>query len=196
MAVQSTFPFDWRTGAQFIANKYAPNWWQSNAPGIADQNVLADTLGRQLYAALPGLTPQQYQGWLQDYTWLKNNGGKMPTGFVQTSPSTTPDLYVPPPAWGSTPGMTPGTTPTLPWAPGSQWAVPFPTQDSNPNVWSGLDDAKVQRALAYYSAALPYAELAESSRRFGQEQAWRQKVDAWGVSGRSQLPSGGMVRRY
>lgn len=189
MAVQPSFPFDWRIGAQYIANKYAPDWWQGNAANITDQNVLADTLGKQLYAVLPTLTQNQYAGWLQDYTWLKSNGGRMPTGFTQTTAPVNPDPYVPPPAWGS------GNT-QLPWAPGQQWQVPFPTQDSTPNVWANLDDTKVQRALAYFSAALPYAELAESSRRFGQEMDWKKKVDAWGTTGRAQLPQGNMVRRY
>lgn len=251
---QNAMPFDWRIGAQYIAEKYMPDWWQGNASGITDQRVLADVLGKQLYSVLPNLTPQQYQSWLQDYTWLRSNGGKMPTGFT---PPKNPDQYVPPPAWGSTPGypgmgwapgqpgqmwgggsqnfdestgryrtpmqgqpspfprnpnpppFMPGVQPTpppmtgappqspwLPWDKTGQYPVPFPTHDSNPNVWAGLSDAQVQRALAFYSAAMPYAELAESTRRFGQEMDWKRRVDSWGTTGRAQLPQGNTVRRW
>lgn len=224
MATQS-YPFDWRIGAQHIANKWSPDWWGKTAPGLTDTASLQSALQKQLYTIAPTLTPEKYREWLNDYTWLTQNQGRMPEGFT---PPANPDPKVTPPG-----GWT-GTTPYLPWLPGGgsgtggpvdpgfnvdprnpgnpgglvptprvpgqpgspNYGIPFPGMDTAPDVWKGLTDAQVQRLLAYMSSALPYAELADSRQRFDTEMGWKKKVDAWGTTGRAQLPSGNTVRRY
>src|SRR3990172_3726048 len=84
-------------------------------------------------------------------------------------------------------------SPTLPWA--ADWATGYPASNVNPNVWAGLSDAQVQRALAYYTQLLPYQELADSTRRWQSEMDWKKQVDAYGTTGRARLPATRMVRR-
>jgi hypothetical protein len=90
----------------------------------------------------------------------------------------------------------------LPWIPqyqngtGPNYPIYFPTVETNPNPWSGLSAEQMQRALAYYSGMLPYAELAEASRRYDTSQAWTQRAEAAALTGRQQLPSTQRMRRF
>lgn len=113
--------------------------------------------------------------------------------------STTPGL--PPvtgtPAWPETPN-----TPQLPWIPeypsgtGPNYPIYYPTVESNPNPWAGLSAEQMQRALAYYSGMLPWAELAEASRRYDTSQAWTQRAESAALTGRQQLPGTQRLRRF
>lgn len=184
------YPYDKYVGAQWLASKYAPDWWSTTGKNIADPNQFARALAQQMYAVTPTLGSTDYNTWLSHYQWLTGTApstgvSRMPVGFD-------PAGFTPQPVqnpWGSEQGG-------LPWDVGGQYQVPFPTLGSNPNVWQGLSDTQVQRALAYYSAMQPYAELAESARRWQSDSDWAKKVDAYGTTGRAQLPRGGYLRRY
>ena len=184
------YPYDKYVGAQWLANKYAPDWFQSVGRNIADPNQFYRALAQQMYTVTPQLNSTDYNTWLSHYQWLTGTApstgvNRMPTGF-------TPEGFNPQPVqnpWGSESGG-------LPWDTGGQFQIPFPTLGSNPNVWQGLSDQQVQRALAYYSAMQPYVELAESARRWQADSDWAKKEDAYGTTGRAQLPRGGYLRRY
>ena len=121
-------------------------------------------------------------------------------GSSMTTPPTT-GMTTPPITGTPTYPQTP-VTPQLPWIPqyesgqGPNYPVFYPTLEANPNVWSGLTDEQVQRALAYYSGMLPYAELAESSRRNDEQFAWTKRADAAALTGRQQLPNTRQLRRF
>lgn len=131
--------------------------------------------------------------------------GTTPTsgGTSTTTPTTNAgsSMTTPPTTGTPTYPQTP-VTPQLPWIPqyesgqGPNYVPFYPTLEANPNVWGGLTDEQVQRALAYYNGMLPYAELAESSRRNDQQFAWTQRADAAALTGRQQLPNTRMLRRY
>lgn len=184
------YPYDKYVGAQWLAQQWLPDWYQSTGSQMTNPDSFYRALQQQMFTATPSLSSTDYNRWLGHYQWLTGTAPstgvqRMPTGF-------NPEGFTPLPAqepWGTNQGG-------LPWDTGGNYQVPFPTLGSNPNVWQGLSDSQTQRALAYYSAMQPYAELAESSRRWADDSAWAKKVDSFGVSGRAQLPRGSYLRRY
>lgn len=84
---------------------------------------------------------------------------------------------------------------------------PFPNPGDGFVPWSNLDDAGVQRNLAYWNSALPWQQFAqnnyqygndfvESKRRFDEQFAetknnnlFNQKATAWGTAARGYLPN-------
>jgi hypothetical protein len=95
----------------------------------------------------------------------------------------------------------PANEPTnLGWLPQEYNPLMFPNPGATPLAWPGLDDAQVQRTLAYYNAALPWAQFHQNAyqydndfnetvRRFDLEFPQRQREAAFQVAGRAQLPN-------